>query len=213
MTIIPIFLLLLTLCGCQESSKEPTESGWQTIHARDNGITLERINLYRARIPTSWLRKDPPPEESIADTKKPLCEFLIGEDKFPIRLTIHTFPIATPDAQIPPQAQISRWRSQFEQLNPLDVRLIAESHGGFSGLRFEGKGEMNGEHIQMLGWSMNLASDYVRKLAMELRTTDSLRRADYTIKATGHPRAMEKHRDDIIAFANSFELIDELPKP
>jgi hypothetical protein len=213
MTNIPIFLLLLILCGCQEPSREPTERSWQTIHARDNGVTLERIALYRARIPTSWSRKDPPPNESIADTKKPLCEFLIGEDKSPIRLKIHTFPIATPEAQVPPQAQIARWRSQFEQLNPLDVRLIAESHGGFSGLRFEGKGEMNGENVQLLGWSMNLASDYVRKLAMELSPTDRLKRADYTIKATGHPSAMGKHRDDIIAFANSFELIDELPKP
>jgi hypothetical protein len=213
MTIIPIFLLLLILCGCQESPRDATERSWQTIQARDNGITLDRVALYRARVPTTWSRKDPPPDESIADTKKPLCEFLIGEENPPIRLTIHTFPITTPDAQIPSQAQIARWRSQFEQLNPLDVRLIAESHGGFSGLRFEGIGEMNGEHIQMLGWSMNLASDYVRKLAMELRPTDSFRRADYTIKATGHPSALTKHREAIIAFANSFEFVDELPQP
>lgn len=213
MNILPFFLLLFALCGCQESSVDVTERSWQTIHARDNGFTLDRIALYRAQVPTAWLRKDPLTDESIADTKKPLCEFLIGEENPSIRLTIHTFPISTSDNQIPPQAQIARWRNQFEQLNPLDTRLTAESHGGFSGLFFEGRGAIHGENVQMLGWSMKLASEYVRKLALELRPTDHLKRADYTIKAVGNPREMEKHRDEIIAFAHSFELIEELPHP
>jgi len=36
-------------------------------------------------------------------------------------------------------------------------------------------------------------------------------RSDFTIKAVGWRDALEKHKDEIVMFANSFELIEEIP--
>lgn len=146
---------------------------------------------------------------SIADTTKANSEFFIQDKGREIRLTVHTFPFVDDNGRIPPQAQIARWKKQLEELNLLSVQVLPESHGGFSGLYFEGEGSQG----TVMGWSMRLVPAYSRQLSLEKEPLDKLKRADYTIKATGPTDLIERHRPVIIQFAQSFELIDELPPP
>lgn len=209
----PLFILLLGLTGCAQQPPAHPSAQWQEFAARDNAKSSERPLLYRALVPSSWMRKNPPPFESIADTTKAICEFYIQENGEEIRLTIHTFPILEDHDRIPPQAQIARWKRQLEDLDPLSVKIIPQSHGGFSGLYFEGQGALQNKPVRVIGWSMQLASVFARQLSLERHSLDTFKRADYTIKATGPPEMMDKHRSAIAGFAESFELIDELPSP
>ncbi len=111
------FLCLILLIGCNPNSPSSRPlSAWQLIPARDEGESTHRLMIYRALAPSSWIRQDPQPDESIADTTKSVCEFYIREEGQSIRLTIHTFPLIQPHSRIPPQAQIARWKRQFEEM-------------------------------------------------------------------------------------------------
>lgn len=203
-----LLLLILTvlLVGC---SQEPTQIATksQPIAARDNGQSLDRPLIYRANVPITWTRNDPSPTESILDSTKHNCEFWIDDPQGNIRITIHTFPVNASHPRIPPNAQIHRWKDQFEELDPLSVNVVALAQGGFVGLQLEAKGLMHGKETKVLGWSMQLPWEYERQL------TDEYKRADFTIKVVGNPRAVDNHKPEIRQFVKSFELIDELPNP
>jgi hypothetical protein len=211
MFLLSLFLFLLT--GCNQTPSPPSSAHWQLIAGRNEEQSTVRPLLYRALVPFNWVRVDPPVKESIADTTKSICEFYIQENGQTIRLTIHTFPIIQSNLRIPPQAQIARWKKQFEELDLLATHVLSESHGGFSGLYFEGQGTLKGQPMQVMGWSMQLCSGYMRQLTNEWHPLDRYKRADYTIKASGPPSLMNQHRSALLAFARSFELIDELPVP
>jgi hypothetical protein len=206
-------IILFGLTSCHPSPPSKTSSSWQLINGRDDGQSSERCAIYRALVPLNWVRQDPLSTESIADTTKSICEFYIQEDGQTIRLTIHTFPFMQSNQRIPPQAQIARWQRQFEEIDRLATQVHPDSHGGFSGLYFEGQGLLQGQPVKVIGWSMQLASVYVRQLNQEGSFPNSCQLADYTIKASGPPSLMDQHRAAILAFADSFELIDELPTP
>lgn len=205
-------LSLFSLTSCNQNPSPLPPASWQLIAARDEGQPNDRHLIYRALVPANWIRHDPPPTESIADTTRSNCEFYIKDNNQTIRLTIHTFPILQ-NSRIPPQAQITRWKGQIEELDPLNTHVLAESHGGFSGLYFEGEGKLQGNATKVMGWSMQLAACYERQLEQERHSLDHCKRADYTIKASGPPDMIDQHRSAILAFARSFELIDELPSP
>jgi len=199
-TITNIYLLALYLCtfcltGCDK--QENSDSTWQTIAARNHQI------VYRAKVPQGWLRQDPNKDESIADTMKPIVEFMRDNE---VRVTVHTFPIT--DMRIPPRAQIARWQKQFSDLNTDMTSVTPISHDGFTGLQLEAEGIMKEKEKMMLGWSMILAKEY--KI---LLSPDDIKRADYTIKVLGPIELVAKNKSDFISFANSFELIDEFPAP
>lgn len=205
-------VLVFTLTSCTPA-QPPMTLNQQCFKGRDNGQSRERPLLYRALVPSHWIRQDPLEIESIADTTKAICEFYIHEGHESIRLTIHTFPITQDNMRIPPQAQITRWKRQFEELDPIATHTLPDAHGGFSGLFFEGQGILQGNATTVLGWSMQLASIYERQLSQGKNPLDLHKRADYTIKASAPPHLMTQHRSEIVAFAHSFELIDELPAP
>lgn len=205
-----LIILLYLLTACQSSYSYPT-SHWQQFAGRDDGTSLARPLLYRAKVPLTWQRQDPASTESIADTTKAICTFYIPEGEQTIRLTLHTFPIGESYPRIPPQAQIARWKTQFDELDALTTTVQSEAHGGFSGLFFEGQGLIQGQATKVLGWSMQLAIGYERQLNLEKYTLDRTKKADYTIKAQGPIELINKHRTEIVTFAQSFELIDELP--
>ncbi len=205
------FILLVLISCTNAPSPAHFSSNWQLISGRDEGHLLDRPLIYRALVPSDWTRRDPLSHESISDTKKAICEFYKIEDNQTIRLTIHTFPIIEAHLRIPPQAQIARWKRQFDTLDPLHTLLMTETSGGFSGLYFEGQGILQGQPTKVMGWSMQLASGYERRLSLEKHPLDRLKRADYTIKASGPIDLMNKYHAAIVAFAHSFELIDELP--
>ncbi|MFI0434240.1 MAG: hypothetical protein ACH350_00750 [Parachlamydiaceae bacterium] len=205
-----LLFIAYLLIGCTSPSPLRPDR-WQFFRARDNDSTLNRPLLYRAQVPSHWKRKDPPSNQSIIDTTEAICAFTISEGQHSIRLTIHTFPILGNQIRIPPQAQVARWKGQFEELDPITTVTTKEAHGGFHGLFFEGEGIIEKTPITVIGWSMQLAPSYARQLQQEDDGLNAYKRADYTIKASGPPKLMKIHRSDIIAFAHSFELIDELP--
>lgn len=206
-----VFCLLLSLFGCTSQNNEQQTKNWNQIAARDNGQSALRPLIYRGITPDYWEIK--PSENSVADTMKAICEFCITESTGAVRITIHTFPISESHPRIPAAAQIHRWKEQFDELNILQTFVSSESHGGFSGLYFEGQGSIQQKDIKVLGWSMQLAPEYERSLSLLLNPLDQYKLSDYTIKVTGPPELVDKYSQDIKCFANSFELIDELPKP
>lgn len=205
-------LFLIFLTSCSSNHAKPL-TNWQTINGRDEGVATQRIALYRVKVPMHWQRQDPSLDESIADTKKSICEFFIKDGQETIRIAIHSFPYPNFESRIPPQAQIARWKRQFNNLDPSQISLHACSQGGFHGLCLEAQGTMHDRSTAVLGWSMQLAADYYRQLSWEDCFMNRQKRADYTIKAVGSPALMHQHRQAIIAFARSFELIEELPSP
>ena len=168
---------------------------------------------YRAKIPSEWQRLEP--AEVLSDTTKPLCELLIKEGLQVIRLTIHNFPTDALSERIPPVAQITRWKNQFEKLDPISIATVNESFGGFAGLQFEASGMLNGSATSIIGFSMQIAPEHYRRL-QPFQPSDNpehlrQKRADYTIKAVGPSDLIAKHKAAILSFARSFELIEEVP--
>lgn len=186
---------------------------WQFIPARDDGISKERPLLYRARLPSGWIRNEFPVTESIYETTKCNCEFTVVDGNDSARITIHTFPIDDVHPRISPEAQIARWKGQFSYLDPLSTTVSSESSGGFSGICFEGEGIVEGQKTGIIARSMQLAPVYDNALKQERIPEARRKRADYTLKATGSPAVIEKNRGEILRFFDSFELVDELPAP
>lgn len=212
------FILGACLFGCQEATSE--QPSMQEFLGRDDGLASPRVAIYRAKVPKNWRRIDPAANESIVDTTKPLCIFQIENDiSNPILITIYNFPLEENTKGIPANAQLARWRNQLSEVDPLSIQVKPCSHGGFSGIRFLATGSLNNKPTTMLAWAMNLAPNHCSSLSNSLAyTQDNLEilelrqmRADYTIKAIGNPDAMQNHHQEIEDFANSFELIREIP--
>ncbi len=207
-------LLMLTLSCSQETIDDPKTS-WQTIAGRDQALehqVIRRYPVYRARIPANWQRKDPSPTDSIQDTTKSLVEFIIPSEN-PLTISIHNFPTDKIEERIPPQAQVARWK---RQIGADEVVVLPEAYGGFSGYYFEGKGNLKGSNVGVLGWTMQLSPEHYHHLqSHEKKEKEYLKqmRADYTIKVVGLQDQIMQHRSEIIAFAHSFELIQEIPSP
>ncbi len=199
-------LLHFSSCSNGESVEN---SRWQNIRGRDDK-TNPRAPIYRAKIPLAWILNDLHRNESITDTTKPLCELLIKEDQESIRITIHNFPVSNFNERIPPAAQIARWKRQFDFLDPTTIAVTPQAFGGFCGVVFEGRGQIQGLEVAVMGWSMQLGSEHYYALN-QLSSLSKQMQADYTIKAVGNPELIEKHREAILAFARTFELIEEIP--
>lgn len=185
----------------------------QEIQGRD--YDGKRFEVYRVRVSPDWIRRDPLPNESLSDTTKALCEFLIKDEGGIIRIAIHNFPSESIDQRIPPAAQVARWRQQFEKLLPSDSYTAPQAFSGYSGLLFKGVGTLNGQEMAVLGWSLQIAPEHYRSLSYapkpEMQPLYREMRADMTIKATGPKTVMQLHEDEISRFARSFELIEEIP--
>lgn len=205
-----LFLFLgLLLIGC-ESPSIPTTYSY--INGRNNDVSSERFPIYRAKIPLHWKRLDPKLNESLEDTKKPLCTFLIeNQDQF-VRITIHNFPSENMQDRIAPEAQIRRWKNQVDKGSAIIIK--PEARGGFSGFMFESVDDQK----SVLAWAMQLFSEHYQALNLKEQLSQSQtenlhfhqKKADYTIKATGPTSLLKQHRDEIIAFAQSFELIEAI---
>jgi hypothetical protein len=200
-----IFSLLLLCLSCvsppPSSSKKMTE-----ICGRDAKHTL----IYRVDVPSDWEQVNPLAGESLTDTTKSLCEFFIRDQPHTIRIAIHNFPTENMEQRIAPMAQIARWKKQFTKLDSTSVTVTPQAFGGFSGFLFEGTGLLKDQPTAMMGWSMQMAPEHYRKL-QDREEKQTQMRADYTIKITGPTEAVKKFRSLIVAFARSFELIDDIP--
>lgn len=195
---IYIVLFLILLQGCTEPPHSLPNSHWQEIQDRTHQVR------YRVKTPNSWVRTNPKTTDNLSDTTLALCEFTILEGNDKIRITIHDFPFQQPDQRIPLMAQVRRWQSQLQNIDMATLSLNEESHGGYIGLSFEGEGLMKGTRVKVMGWSMQLAPEYVQRM-------DGQPTSDYTIKIVGPPDVVNQYRKSLTTFANSFELIQELP--
>jgi len=207
-TIIPFLLLFCT--GCHSSSHKTPPFALQQIQGRDELISwgkFVRRPVYQAKIPLMWKRVDPSENESLLDTTKPIVSFRVDKE---VVLNVHTFPAYSLEERIPPSAQIERWHSQ---LKPTKYKVEAAVYSGFAGLYFEGK---NSEE-SLLAWSLQLDMEHFQTLHFLSGTVEEEEHyrqmaADYTIKVYGPSTLVEKHREEILLFATSFELIQELPE-
>jgi len=201
-----IFLCLM-LIACTSSDKPTTAFPWVTIAGREE----PRTPLYRAQV-APVLRLKPelqvlslkPELQNLKDTTIPLAEFTIED----VKVTVHNFPSDRLEDRIPPAAQIARWKQQFDEILPSNTQISPAAHGGFSGLYFQGTGISHGLPHAVLGWSMQIAPEHYQNLHDQRYRQ---MRSDYTIKAVGPPDQIQKHRKEIEQFANTFELIEEIP--
>lgn len=207
---IVFIFLFISLPSCSSNDSAYKNLSIEEIAGRNTDQPI-----YRAKVPRYWIKKEFPKNESLEDTMKPICEFYIKDDQESIRISIHNFPSNKIEERIPPNAQVARWKSQFEKLDPLSITVIPQAFGGFAGLFFEGTGVLNGQEASMMGWSMQLSIEHYQNLCYAALpcTKHDLKqmRSDYTIKAVGTDRLVKKHKNEIVAFARSFELIHEIP--
>ena len=195
-----LFLTVLLLTGCMSSNE--TINNW-TVHeicGRDTDHGL----IYRIKSPKEWKIVHPEKNEDLSDSKKSVCEFLIQDELGDIKITIHNFTSKSLEERIPPQAQIMRWKNQFEELDNESVTINTQSFAGFTGLLFEATGKLNGHKQTMICWSMQIAKEHYRTLQNEQM------KADYTIKIVGFEKVVKDKITEIIKFARSFELINEI---
>jgi hypothetical protein len=203
-----LLILFLCLTGCKTEDKTPPFT-LQEFNGRDEIISygqMVRRPVYHAKVPLTWKRIDPLPIESLLDTTKPIVAFAIDEN---VTLTVHTFPSSSQEERIAATAQIERW---INQLKGGDYLIEKVSHSGFAGLFFEGKQEK----ITVCGWSLQLDLDHYQTLHFLTSTVEEEEHykqmaADYTIKVSGLSTLIDQHREEISLFADSFELIQELP--
>jgi hypothetical protein len=211
-----IFLALLC-SGCQSNSSVESviEHEMQEIKGRDNDQSS--FSVYRVKVPDSWIRRDPLPDESLVDTTKPLSEFIILDSEGVIRIWIHNFPSERVDQRISPLSQKERWQKQFNQIFPNETDTVPQAFNGYSGLLFCGTGVLNDAKKTVYAWALQIAAEHYQTLSQPNSKEEAVRfkqmRADITIKAEGPSSAMKKHTEMIYAFARSFELIEEIPTP
>ncbi len=122
---------------------------------------------------------------------------------------VHTFPTHSLEERIPPEAQVQRWQGQ---LKGLAAHVNGVAHGGFVGLYLEGYTEKG----TVRAWSLQLDMQHYQTLHFLAATVEEEEHyqqmaADYTLKAFGPTDKLEKHRIAIDLFADSFELIQEIP--
>jgi len=208
-----ICALGLNSCSNPTNSVKTETTELQIIAGRNEGEG--RQSIYRAQVPVNWIRHDSLSEDTLVDTTKALCEFIIMENSDIIRIAIHNFPSMQISDRIPPEAQVARWQRQFESLDKINSTTIPQSFSGYSGLLFSGEGKMQERTVAMLGWSLQLAPEHYRSLLQaatpKTATLYKQMRSDITIKAMGPAELMRKHKQAITDFARTFELIREIP--
>jgi len=196
---LPLFLILLLLCGCDAGPSAPQEQ-WHQIADRSNNF------IYRIKAPSHLGRREEIPVTE--DTRFPIAEFSIEPN---VVITIHNFPFQ----KIAPEAQVSRWRNQLTDIDAQSIKVSPQHFGGYVGYLFEAQGSRKSTPTKIMGWALQLAPEHDASVKANYygKEQDHLEqlRADITIKAVGDPKIMQKYRNDLIKFAQNFELIEELP--
>ncbi len=208
---IALLLIFLSFWGCEQKKAHPKRIS-QTISGRDKGgeHALVRYPLYRVKSFPSWKRLDPSPLTSNSDTRHPIVEFWIDDQ---IQITIHNFPSDSMETRIPPRAQVERWKKQMQTDDDDDFIIRPVSFAGFAGLFFEGEGR----NKKTIAYALKLDDRHYQSLrGLRHGYNDAFLEqmgSDVTIKAVGPKQAMMTYREDLIAFSESFELIQEIPEP
>lgn len=215
-----VVLFSLTLLSCATAnSPYPKNTEWFEITGRA-GDNISRQPIYRVRVSKKWQALIPDENNTLLDTREANMEFVIEDGGEMILIAIHNFPSESLQQRIPPTAQIQRWMRQYEDLNTESMQTKPQAHGGFAGLYFTARGKASKfgeEETTMMAWAMQLDEEHYQSLTYaagdhDEREKNKQKRSDYTIKAVGKQEIVEKYQAEIIAFARSFELIDEIPE-
>ena len=190
-------LLLLTAVSCTKCPDKVAPFTWETIPGREETVGIIRP-VYRAKVARDWVKLETP--KSLTDTKVANATFVIDNG---VKLTVHTFP----SVHIPPRAQVDRWKEQLAFST-----LKSYGHDGFSGLFLEGEKE----GVKTLAWTLQVDPELIGRLNFVAQTTAEKlyyeqMGADFTIKVSGPTELIEEHRSNLLLFANSIELIEEIP--
>ncbi|MCP5469936.1 MAG: hypothetical protein H7A36_05470 [Chlamydiales bacterium] len=194
-------LLALCLTACKKCPDKVPPFTRHPIQGREEVLKSGKIlrrPLYQVKVPAGWQRNLI--ETSLSDTTCPNALFEVED----VTVTLHTFPTESLTQRIPPSLQVERWRSQESR----DGHVEEVRHDGFSGLFFETP--------TTLAWSYQLDPELYQALAFLGRTEEEnayfhQMRSDFTIKATGPAEQIEKHRDEILFFADNLELFQAIP--
>jgi hypothetical protein len=217
MKMIYSLLTLTLLCLGSCSQEDSAKSAYHVVDlaARDDGNPEVKPIVYRVKTPKHWFLQLPASNESIVDTTKAIAHFFIFDGNEKIGISVHNFPSDSMEQRIAPFAQITRWKKQFQSLDQASVSLTPQAFGGYHGFLLEATGQMSSSTMTIFGWALQLAPEHYRALSQPLAPSLMQRyrqmRGDVTIKAVGPAQIMAAHRDDIIAFARSFQLIDDIP--
>lgn len=206
------FIFLLTLfVGCSADTTQDDDNQTDTI----NGRGRERVAVYQIRVPQTWVRRDPLPQDPIEDTTQALCEFLINDPDGIIRIAVHNFPSDEAETRIPPAAQVARWKQQLGNEKSDEWVETPVAFAGYSGVEFLGTGKKEEQEIRVFALALQLGHEHFKNLSVPETSSQALRyrqmRGDVTLKALGPAAAMEKQREAILKAFRSFELIDEIP--
>lgn len=194
------FFILLSLIFSSCSNDIDNAGSFVEVTGREP----ERISLYRVNIPEHWEVIKPDERLPLTDSRLPLLECRAGET---LKIVFHNFPTSDPKKRIPPGAQIERWKKQLKELHPASVLVTPQSFSGYIGLRLEAQGK----GTAVIGYALQIDNDHYRNLAYTEMPEQM--RADITIKATGSPEEIAQYRLELMAAAQSFELIEEIPIP
>ena len=200
-----LIFFLITLLSCSTTN---VEDKWQNFEGRSEGVPV-----YQAKIPQTWHVSLPNSEDYLTDTTLPIFTCIVPCDNEEIRIAIHNFPTQTIEQSIPAHLQIRRWQSQFQSIDPASLNYTPLSIGGFTGYLFEATGLINSATMSVLALAMQIIPEHYRTLQSSSTKEKEYKqmRADYTIKATGSPEAIASKREEILIFAESFELIHPIP--
>lgn len=199
-----IFLLLFCFffSSCH-SPDQVTEKTPESFEGR-----LEGIPIYQAEIPKSWKKILPEGKRYLSDTMLPIVTFEVED----VVVTVHNFPTKTIEERVSPFLQIQRWQKQFDYIEPFSLSIQEIAYGGFSGFSLEAEGIFKGKAKTLMAFAMQLAKEHYYTLSSQPAKEPKFRqmRADYTIKVLGKKESVARHRNEILAFAESFELIEEI---
>lgn len=198
-------LFLIFLVACTES---PVKETWTTFEGR-----LPQIPIYRAKLPENWTLLLPDTDAYLSDTTLPIFSFKISHKNEELILHVHNFPTSSIEESIPSKFQVQRWKNQFQSIDPVSLNIAELSYNGFTGYLFEATGFMNKTESSVLAIAMQIIPEHYRMLENQPHKEKEHRqmRADYTIKVIGSPEAIAQKREEILVFAESFELIQAIP--
>lgn len=198
-------LFLITLISCSTNN---FEEQWVDIEGR-----LKGIPIYRAKMPHSWRVFLPDSEDYFQDTTLPILSCTVPCREGEINITIHNFPTHSIEGSVPAHLQLRRWHNQFSSVDPASLNHTPIAYGGFTGYLFEATGTIKNQMSSVLAIAMQIIPEHYRMLQNNpLKEQEYMQmRADYTIKAVGSPEAIASKREEILLFAESFELIHPIP--
>lgn len=190
-------IILFSLTSCGPSPQMPS-THWEKLSDRTGRP------LYQVSVPNEWEKIDLSSSANLlTDTTLAIASWKVGD----IKITVHTFPASSMEERIASQVQIARWLKQLKGLDEASIHVVPVGHGGYLGLEMEAYGENEGT----IARSMQLAPEHFLNLASHFPSDNHIK-ADFTIKATGPKESIASQRENILLFAQSFEMIDEISK-